>query len=248
MGCKAANKIVADKNNPVRPLEITVLNTYLTRVAEFLNQQAIHFSKYLRIMADHNSKTEPQATDATAATANEASQANLSPEGAASSDAQEQDQMIEEPDLAMQLVEAQARATEYHDAFLRAKAEQENIRRRAQEDIAKAHKYSVESFAESLVPVIDSLEAALATENASAETMRSGAELTLKQLQSAFDKAKLTAINPLGEKFDPNKHQAISMVPAPEGVAANHVVAVLQKGYLITDRILRPALVTVAQS
>jgi molecular chaperone GrpE len=196
-------------------------------------------------MADPDFKSDSQgATDAASqhdAGANETQK----PETQVDMDAQEQP--IDEPDLAAQLIEAQARATEYHDAFLRAKAEQENIRRRAQEDISKAHKYSVESFAEALVPVIDSLEAALTTEAASAETMRAGTELTLKQLQSAFEKAKLTAINPVGEKFDPNKHQAISMVPAPEGVAGNHVVAVLQKGYLIADRILRPALVTVAQ-
>ncbi len=146
-----------------------------------------------------------------------------------------------------QLAEAQARAAEFHDAFLRAKAEQENIRRRSQEDVAKAHKFAIEGFAESLVPVIDSLEAALATENASSETMRSGVELTLKQLQSAFEKANLSTLNPVGEKFDPNLHQAISMVPAPEGIAPNHVVTVLQKGYLIADRVLRPALVVVAQ-
>ncbi len=191
-------------------------------------------------MSDHDSKPDAQSIQsAKEHDSNHPDSANSEPIAA--------DDNLVEPDLAAQLVEAQARATEYHDAFLRAKAEQENIRRRAQEDIAKAHKYSVESFAEALVPVVDSLEAALATENASAETMRSGAELTLKQLQSAFDKAKLSAINPTGEKFDPNKHQAISMVPPPEGIAANHVVTVLQKGYLIADRVLRPALVTVAQ-
>jgi molecular chaperone GrpE len=195
-------------------------------------------------MADHDFKSDSQGAADGAGAKDAGSNDAQKPEAEAQTT---EELLIEEPDLAAQLVEAQARATEYHDAFLRAKAEQENIRRRAQEDISKAHKYSVESFAEALVPVIDSLEAALATENASAETMRSGAELTLKQLQSAFDKAKLTALNPLGEKFDPNKHQAISMVPAPEGVAPNHVVVVLQKGYLIADRVLRPALVTVAQ-
>jgi molecular chaperone GrpE len=153
----------------------------------------------------------------------------------------------DEPSLGAQLVEAQARATEYHDAFLRAKAEQENIRRRAQEDISKARKFAVEAFAESLVPVIDSLEAALSAEAATPEAMRNGIELTLKQLQSAFEKGHLATLNPAGEKFDPNRHQAISMVPAPEGVLPNHVVTVLQKGYLIADRVLRPALVTVAQ-
>ena len=147
-----------------------------------------------------------------------------------------------------QLFAAQAKAAEYYDAFLRAKADLENVRRRAQDDVLKAHKYAVESFAESLVPVLDSFDAALSNISATPEALRSGVELTQKQLQSAFEKAKIIAINPLGEKFDPHLHQAISMVPAPEGIAPNHVVAVLQKGYSIADRILRPALVTVAQA
>ena len=147
-----------------------------------------------------------------------------------------------------ELFVAQAKAAEYYDAFLRAKADLENVRRRAQEDVAKAYKYAVESFAESLVPVLDSFDAALANTSATPEALRSGVELTQKQLQSAFEKAKIVAIDPVGEKFDPHLHQAISMVPAPEGVAPNHVVAVLQKGYSIADRILRPALVTVAQA
>jgi molecular chaperone GrpE len=154
---------------------------------------------------------------------------------------------IVEDDLGSKLTEAQAKAAEYYDAFLRAKADQENIRRRAAEDVAKAHKFAVESFAESMVPVADSLEAALANDSADIELVRNGVGLTLKQLNSAFEKAKLIAINPVGEKFDPNKHQAISMVPAPEGIAPNHVVTVLQKGYLIAERVLRPALVVVAQ-
>jgi molecular chaperone GrpE len=153
-----------------------------------------------------------------------------------------------EPDLAQKLTEAQAKAAEYYDAFLRAKADQENIRRRAAEDVAKAHKFAVESFAESMVPVADSLEAALANQSTDLTTVRGGVELTLKQLQAAFEKAKLIPIEPVGEKFDPNKHQAISTVAAPEGIAPNHVVSVLQKGYLIADRVLRPALVVVAQS
>ena len=147
-----------------------------------------------------------------------------------------------------ELALAQAKAAEYYDAFLRAKADLENVRRRAHDDVAKAYKYAVESFAESLVPVLDSFDAALANTTATPEALRSGVELTQKQLQSAFEKAKIIAINPVGEKFDPHLHQAISMVPAPDGIAPNHVVAVLQKGYSIADRILRPALVTVAQA
>ena len=130
--------------------------------------------------------------------------------------------------------------------FLRAKAETENMRRRAQEDIAKAHKYSVENFAEALVPVKDSLDAALADTSSSVEALRNGVELTLKQLQAAFDKGKVVMLDPAGEKFDPAKHQAISMVEA-EG-EPNRVVTVLQKGYLIYDRVLRPALVTVSKA
>ena len=158
------------------------------------------------------------------------------------------DATFDEPSAESELILAQAKAAEYYDAFLRAKADLENVRRRAQEDVSKAHKYAVESFAESLVPVLDSFDAALANTNATSEALRSGVELTQKQLQSAFEKAKIIAINPVGEKFDPHLHQAISMVAAPEGIAPNHVVAVLQKGYSIADRILRPALVTVAQS
>ncbi len=130
--------------------------------------------------------------------------------------------------------------------FLRAKAETENVRRRAQDDIAKAHKYSVENFAEALVPVKDSLDAALADTSSSVEALRNGVELTLKQLQAAFDKGKVVMLDPAGEKFDPAKHQAISMVEA-EG-EPNRVVTVLQKGYLIFDRVLRPALVTVSKA
>ncbi len=145
-----------------------------------------------------------------------------------------------------ELQQALARANENHDLFLRAKAEAENVRRRGQEDVAKAYKFAIESFAESLVPVVDSLEKALQAQDAAPEAMREGVELTLRQLKSAFARGSLKEIDPAGEKFDPHFHQAISMVPAPEGVAPNHVVSVLQKGWLIADRVLRPALVTVA--
>jgi len=151
-------------------------------------------------------------------------------------------------DVERDLQEALARAAENHERYLRAVAEGENLRRRAQEDIAKAHKFAVESFAEAMVPVADSLEKALEVQAATAEQLREGVEITLKQLRGAFEKNRLTEINPVGQKFDPHKHQAISMVPAPEGVAPNHVVAVLQKGWMIAERVLRPALVTVAQA
>jgi molecular chaperone GrpE len=148
--------------------------------------------------------------------------------------------------LEEKLAASEARVTEMQDSFLRAKAEAENIRRRAQEDISRAHKFAIESFAEALVPVKDSLEMALKLEAPTVESIKEGVEMTLKQLSTAFDKNKLLEINPQpGEKLDPMKHQAISMVPADQ--AANTIVSVLQKGYMIADRLLRPALVTVAQ-
>ena len=151
------------------------------------------------------------------------------------------------PDLAAQLEEAQARLAEMHDAFLRAKAEGDNIRRRAQEDIAKAHKFAVESFAEALLPVKDSLEMALKVDTPSIESLKEGVEMTLKQMNAAFEKNRLVEVNPQqGDKLDPMKHQAISMVPAEQ--EANTIVSVLQKGYMIADRLLRPALVTVSQA
>ena len=147
--------------------------------------------------------------------------------------------------LRRDLESAQAKAVEQYDAFLRAKAEMENIRRRAQEDIGKAHKFGIEKFAEALVPVKDSLEAALGVQTATLESYREGIEITLRQLASAFEKNALVEINPVGQKFDPHLHQAIAMVPAE--AEPNTVVAVMQKGYRIADRVLRPALVTVAQ-
>jgi molecular chaperone GrpE len=143
------------------------------------------------------------------------------------------------------LAEAQAKIAELQESFLRAKAETENVRRRAQEDVSKAHKFAIESFAEHLLPVVDSLEAAMAHESDDIAKVREGIELTLRQLTGALEKGRVLAVNPVGEKFDPHRHQAISMVPADQ--EANTVVSVLQKGYTIADRVLRPALVTVAQ-
>jgi molecular chaperone GrpE len=143
------------------------------------------------------------------------------------------------------LQELEAKHSELSDAFLRAKAETENARRRAEDEVAKARKYAVEAFADSLLPVKDSLEAALAIPDAKPEQMLEGVHATLRQLVSALERNKVAEINPsAGTKFDPHQHQAISVVPAPQ--EPNTVVAVLQKGYLIADRVLRPALVTVA--
>lgn len=150
-------------------------------------------------------------------------------------------------DFENKLLQTEAKLVELQDAFLRAKADAENIRRRAQEDISKAHKFAIEGFAESMIPVKDSLEMALKIETVSVEALKEGTEVTLRQLKSAFEKNRLIEINPVqGEKLDPSKHQAVSMVPADQ--EANTVVEVLQKGYTIADRLLRPALVTVAQA
>ena len=152
-----------------------------------------------------------------------------------------------EPSLEEQLAQAELKAAEMQDAFLRARAEADNIRRRAQEDISKAHKFAIEGFAESMMTVKDSLEMALNVETASVESLKEGVEMTLKQLSAAFEKNRLMEVVPeVGEKLDPMKHQAIQTVPADQ--EANTVVTVLQKGYMIADRLLRPAIVTVAES
>lgn len=150
------------------------------------------------------------------------------------------------PSLEEQLSATEAKLAEMHDAFMRAKAEADNVRRRAQEDVAKAHKFAVESFAEAMVPVKDSLEMALKVETPTIENLKEGVEMTLKQLSAAFEKNRLMEVMPApGEKLDPNKHQAVAVVPSEQ--EANTVVAVLQKGYMIADRLLRPAIVTAAQ-
>ena len=143
------------------------------------------------------------------------------------------------------IVALEAQIKEFQDQFLRAKAEVENARRRSMEDVSKAHKFAIEGFAENLLPVLDSLNAALTDSGADSAKMKEGIELTLKQLVSALEKGRVLEINPVGEKFDPHRHQAIAMVPHEQ--EANTVVTVLQKGYLIADRVLRPALVTVSQ-
>ncbi len=144
-----------------------------------------------------------------------------------------------------ELATLQAKSSELADQYLRAKAEAENARRRADDEISKARKFAVESFAESLLPVADSLEAGLVIKDASVEQIREGAQATLRQLVAALERNKVIAINPpAGTKFDPHQHQAISVVPSEQ--EANTVVSVLQKGYSIADRVLRPALVTVS--
>ena len=153
---------------------------------------------------------------------------------------------VEDPMSVLQaeLAMVKAQNTDLADQFLRAKAEVENARRRADEEVSKARKFAVEAFAESLLPVADSLTAGLAIADASAEQLREGSEATLRQLKSALERHKVIEINPeAGAKFDPHQHQAISVVPSQQ--EPNTVVMVLQKGYLIAERVLRPALVTV---
>lgn len=185
-----------------------------------------------------------QADAATAA--GEAAQASAGQAGVPpGADAPAAAEMSGQSGLEAQLSATEAKLAEMHDAFMRAKADAENIRRRAQEDVSKAHKFAIESFAEAMVPVRDSLEMALKVETQTVEAIREGVEMTLKQLTAAFDKNRLVEVMPQpGDKLDPNKHQAVAVVPSEQ--EANTVVTVLQKGYMIADRLLRPAIVTAA--
>ena len=149
------------------------------------------------------------------------------------------------PNMDSMLQAAELKAQEHYDAWMYAKAESENIRRRAADDIAKAQKFAVERFSNEMLAVKDSLEAGLSVTTENVESFKSGMELTLKQLSSVFEKFHIVEINPIGEKLDPHKHQAIGMMPSEQ--AANTVVSVMQKGYTLNDRVLRPALVMVAQ-
>ena len=149
------------------------------------------------------------------------------------------------PDVSA-LKKAQVEIAELKDAWLRAKAETENIRRQSAIDVAKAHKFGIESFAADLLAVKDSLEQALAVEHATPEQLRAGVELTLRQLAAAFERARVEEIDPAGQPFDPHRHQAMQLVDS-DG-PPNAVVQVYQKGYLLNDRVLRPALVTVAKN
>jgi molecular chaperone GrpE len=188
-------------------------------------------------------ETARQAADATSPAGANAAQAPGDTAAAPAGEATAGEAAAPHPAEA-QLTEAQAKVAALQEEFLRAKAETENVRRRAAEDVTKARKFAIESFAEHLLPVLDSLEAALADTSTDLAKVREGVELTLRQLTGAMEKGRVTALNPVGEKFDPHRHQAISMVPADQ--EPNTIVTVLQKGYVIADRVLRPALVTVA--
>ncbi len=149
------------------------------------------------------------------------------------------------PSLEEMLQEAERKAQEHYDAWMYAKAEGENIRRRAAEDVSKAQKFAVERFSGEMLAVMDSLQAGLAVQTENVESFKSGMELTLKQLAGVFEKFNIKEVNPVGEKLDPHKHQAISMVESDQ--EPNTVVSVMQKGYTLNDRVLRPALVMVAK-
>ncbi|MEP7180565.1 MAG: nucleotide exchange factor GrpE [Betaproteobacteria bacterium] len=150
------------------------------------------------------------------------------------------------PDLGALLKKAEDEAAELKDAWLRARADVENLRRQSASDVARAHKYAIERFADDLLPVKDALESTLAAANATPEALRAGVELTLKQLTTAFDKAQIAEVDPAGQKFDPHRHQAMTMIESAE--PANTVVQVFQKGYVLNDRVLRPAMVAVAKN
>jgi molecular chaperone GrpE len=150
------------------------------------------------------------------------------------------------PNMQEMLQQAELKSKEHYDAWMYAKAEGENIRRRAQDDISKAQKFAVERFSNEMLAVMDSLQAGLSVQNTTVENFKSGMELTLKQLTSVFEKFNISEINPVGEKFDAHKHQAIGMIDSEQ--EANTVVSVMQKGYSLNERVLRPAMVMVAKA
>lgn len=159
---------------------------------------------------------------------------------------QPRDQAAQETSLETLLAEAQAKIEQQRDAWLRALADADNARKRATMDVAAAQKFAIEGFVQELLPVVDSLEAALGADGVDSETLRSGVALTLKQLRAAFEKSYVAEIAPAaGERFDPNRHEAMAAVEAD--AEPNTVVALLQKGYTLNDRMVRPALVTVAK-
>ena len=149
--------------------------------------------------------------------------------------------------LEAQLEQAQAKATENWDHYLRAKAEMDNLRRRNAKDVENAHKFGIEKFVTELLPVLDSMALGLAVEDASAESLREGMELTMNMLQKMMEKLNIEEIDPLNEKFDPEKHQAMTMQPNAD-VEPNTVIAVMQKGYSLNDRLIRPAMVMVSKA
>lgn len=164
-------------------------------------------------------------------------------------DMQNEEQALDqaEDELIEQIRQAEKKAEENWEQLLRAKAEMENLRRRTQKDLENAHKYGMEKFVTELLPVKDSMELGLAAEDASAESLREGMELTMNMLNKAFEKLNVVEVNPLNEAFNPELHQAMTMQPSDE-VEPNTVIAVMQKGYLLNERLVRPAMVIVSKS
>ena len=195
-------------------------------------------------------RSSPQAADElkTNVSESEALYAEAPASAAESEDAPAADAaQADDAQRAEEVARLQVALTDLQDQLLRARAEVENVRRRAQDEVGKASKFAIEKFAAALLPVKDSLESALTTENQTLDNLREGVELTLRQLESAFTTGEISEDNPLQQKFDPARHQAISAVPTPDA-EPNTVVTVLQKGYLIHERVQRPALVMVAQA
>jgi molecular chaperone GrpE len=162
------------------------------------------------------------------------------------------EEMLESPEknadsLETQLETAQAKATENWELYIRAKAEMDNLRRRNAKDVENAHKFGIEKFVNELLPVVDGMHAGLAVEEASAESLREGMELTMSMIQKMMEKLGIEEVDPMNEKFDPEKHQAMSMQPSAD-VEPNTVIAVMQKGYLLNDRLIRPAMVMVSKA
>jgi len=167
-------------------------------------------------------------------------------------DAHKGEEKLESPDknadsLEAQLEQAQAKATENWDQYLRAKAEMDNLRRRNAKDVENAHKYGIDKFVSELLPVLDSMALGLAAEDASAESLREGMELTMNMLDKMMEKLGIEEIDPLNEKFDAEKHQAMTMQPNAD-VEPNTVIAVMQKGYSLNERLIRPAMVMVSKA
>jgi molecular chaperone GrpE len=167
-------------------------------------------------------------------------------------DEHKDEEKLESPDknadsLEAQLEQAQAKATENWDHFLRAKAEMDNLRRRNTKDVENAHKYGIEKFVTELLPVMDSMAMGVEVEEATAESLREGMVLTMDMLKNMMEKLGIEEIDPMNEKFDAEKHQAMTMQPNPD-VEPNTVIAVMQKGYSLNDRLIRPAMVMVSKA
>jgi molecular chaperone GrpE len=146
-----------------------------------------------------------------------------------------------------QLKVAEEKAAENWELLLRTKAEMDNLRRRTQKDLESAHKFALEKFVQELLPIMDSMELGLASENVDAEALREGMQLTLSMLQNAFNKFNIAAIDPMNQKFDPELHQAMAMQPSNE-LEPNTVMSVMQKGYTLNERLVRPAMVMVSKA